>query len=326
MHTRSFLCAALFGLLVAPVLSAAAATFPEKPIKLVTPFPQGGLTGNVAFAIANKMSVFLGQPVVLETRQGAAGSIAASFVAKSPKDGYTLLFGTSSMLGIAKYMYKDLPYDPANDFAPLAILGNVTVGIFASQKSGINSLDDLYAKAKAAPGQINYGSIGVGSVSHLAAELFKSRTKLDIVHVPYAGAAPQMTDLIGGEIQLAFNGIASGINYTKDGRMKLIAVAAKSRSKNYPSIPALGETISGYEAPAWLGIVAPKGTPQPILDRLEAAVQQVLADPEIKAFMDSQGVDLEPMNAKAFGEKMRREMTLWEEAVKASGASPSVAK
>lgn len=290
------------------------------------PFPQGGLTGNVAFAIANKMSVSLGQPVVLEPRQGAAGSIAASFVAKSPKDGYTLLFGTSSMLGIAKYMYKDLPYDPANDFAPIAILGNVTVGIFASRKSGINSLDDLYAKAKANPGQINYGSIGVGSVSHLAAELLKSRTKLDIVHVPYAGAAPQMTDLIGGEIQLAFNGIASGINYTKDGRMKLIAVAARSRSKNYPSIPALGETIPDYEAPAWLGIVVPKGTPQPVLDRLEAAVQQALADPEIKILMDSQGVDLEPMSAIAFGEKMRREMTLWEEAVKASGAHPSVAK
>ena len=217
MNKRLVLCATLLGLLLAPVLSATAATFPERPIKLVTPFPQGGLTGNVAFAIANKMSVSLGQPVVLEPKQGAAGSIAATFVAKSPKDGYTLLFGTSSMLGIAKYMYKDLPYDPANDFSPIAILGNVTVGIFASQKSGINSLNDLFTKAKASPGQINYGSIGVGSVSHLAAELLKSRTKLDIVHVPYAGAAPQMSDLIGGEIQLAFNGIASGINYTKDG-------------------------------------------------------------------------------------------------------------
>ncbi|RZJ04569.1 MAG: tripartite tricarboxylate transporter substrate binding protein, partial [Haliea sp.] len=293
---HTFSAAVLLGLALAAGSHAHAAAFPDKPIKLVTPFPPGGLVGTIAHAVATRMSVSLGQPVVLEPRPGAAGSIAAGMVARAPKDGYTLLFGTSSMLGIARYMYKDLPYDPVNDFAPVAILGNVTVGVFASQKSGIDSLEDLYAKVRAAPGKVNYGSIGVGSVSHLAAELFKSRAKVDIVHVPYAGTVPQMMDLIGGETQLGFNGIASGINYAKDGRMKLIAVAAKTRSKAYPSVPALGESLPGYEAPAWLGIVAPRGTPQPVLDRLEAAAQETLADKDIRAMLDGQGVDPEPMS------------------------------
>ena len=326
MKKRLFLHTSLFGILCTVVLSTTAASFPDKPIKLVTPFPPGGLVATIAHAVAAKMSVSLGQPVVLDARPGAAGSIAAGLVAKATKDGYTLLFGTSSMLGIAKYMYKDLPYDPVNDFAPVAILGNVTVGVFASQKSGIESLEDLYAKARSKPGEINFGSIGVGSVSHLSAELFKVRAKLDIVHVPYAGTVPQMMDLIGGQTQLAFNGIASGMNYVKDGRMKLIAVAAKGRSKAYPTVPALGEFIPGYEAPAWLAIVAPKGTPQGVLDRLEAAVQEALADREIKALLENQGIEPEPMSARAFGDKMAREMPLWEEAVKASGAQPGTAR
>ena len=148
--------------------SALAAGFPDKPIKLVMPFPPGGVTSTVAYAVATRMAVNLGQPVVLDAKPGAAGTIAASFVAKAPKDGYTLLFGTSAMLGIAKYMYKDLSYDPIGDFSPVGIVGNVTVGVFASQKGGIETLDDLLAKARAKPGGINFGSPGVGSVSHLA--------------------------------------------------------------------------------------------------------------------------------------------------------------
>lgn len=326
MKKRAFIHLTLASLLATAVLPALAAGFPDKPIKLVMPFPPGGVVSTVAYAVATKMAANLGQPVVLDAKPGAAGTIAATFVAKAPKDGYTLLFGTSAMLGIAKYMYKDLAYDPISDFSPVGIVGNVTVGVFASQKGGVESLDDLLAKAKAKPGSINFGSPGVGSVSHLAGELFKSRAKLDLVHVPYAGNVPQMTDLVGGQTQIGFTGVGSGITFTKDGRTKLIAVATKTRSKAYPAVAALGEVIPGYDAPAWLGIVAPKGTPQDVLDRLELALQEALAEREVKALFEVQGIDPEPMSARAYGDKMRSEMALWEEAVKASGAQPTTAR
>ena len=326
MQKRSFLSLALCGVLGLAAVPAIGAGFPDKPIKLVTPFPPGGTVGNIAFAVSNKMGAILGQPVLLDAKPGAAGTIAANVAAKAPKDGYTLLFATSSMLGIAKYMYHDLAYDPVADFAPVGIVGNVTVGIFAGQKGGIDSLDDLVARAKAKPGEINFGSPGVGSVSHLAAELFKVRSKLNIVHVPYAAATPQMTDLVGGQTQLAFGGVSSGMPYTKDGRAKLIAVAARSRTKAHPQVPALGEMFPGYDAPAWLGIVAPKGTSQDVLERLEAAFQEALADKDVRTILDSQGLEADPMNARAFGDKIRREMALWEEAVKASGMQPTTAK
>ena len=326
MKKRAFIHLTLGSLLATAALPALAAGFPDKPIKLVMPFPPGGVVSTVAYAVATKMAANLGQPVVLDAKPGAAGTIAATFVAKAPKDGYTLLFGTSAMLGIAKYMYKDLAYDPITDFSPVGIVGNVTVGIFASQKGGVESLDDLLAKAKAKPGSINFGSPGVGSVSHLAGELFKSRARLDLVHVPYAGNVPQMTDLVGGQTQIGFTGVGSGITFTKDGRTKLIAVATKTRSRAYPAVAALGEVIPGYDAPAWLGIVAPKGTPQDVLDRLELALQEALADREVKALFEVQGIDPEPMSARAYGDKMRSEMALWEEAVKASGAQPTTAR
>ena len=278
---------------------------------------------NIAYIMSQKMGAILGQPIVMETRAGAGGTIATSVVAKAPKDGYTLLFGTSSMLGIAKFMNRDLPYDPVTDFAPVVYLGNVTVGIFTSQKSGIDSLDSLISTARAKPGKLNFSSPGVGSVSHLAGELFKSRAKLDITHVPYQGLVAQMTDLIGGQTEMAVGGMVSGLPFVRDGRVKLVAVASRTRSRIVPDVPALGEILPGYDAPAWLGIVAPSGTPKDVLDRLESAAQEAINDPETRKMLDAQGVDLEVISARAFGEKIRRDMPLWEEAVKAAGGPVS---
>ena len=278
---------------------------------------------NIAYIMSQKMGAILGQPIVMETRAGAGGTIATSVVAKAPKDGYTLLFGTSSMLGIAKFMNRDLPYDPVTDFAPVVYLGNVTVGIFTSQKSGIDSLDSLISTARAKPGKLNFSSPGVGSVSHLAGELFKSRAKLDITHVPYQGLVAQMTDLIGGQTEMAVGGMVSGLPFVRDGRVKLVAVASRTRSRIVPDVPALGEILPGYDAPAWLGIVAPSGTPKDVLDRLESAAQEAINDPETRKMLDAQGVDLEVISAWAFGEKIRRDMPLWEEAVKAAGGPVS---
>ncbi len=309
-------------LLLAGVAARAAAEFPERPIKLVVPFPPGGLVDIVARTVGTGVTARLGQPVVIENKPGAAGTIAADQVARAPNDGYTLLFGTSASLGIAKYVYKDLPYDPVADFAPVSVLGNVTVGVFASNPSGITDAADAVAKAKA--GKASYSSPGVGSVSHLAGELFRSRAGIEMLHVPYNGNTPQMTDLVRGETQLAFTGLGSGLKFAQNGSVRLIAVAARTRSRSQPKVPALGELLPGYDAPAWIGIVAPKGTAPQVIARLESAVQEALGDPAVTTLFEAQGIDPESNGgARAFADKIRREMSLWEEAVKAAGAQPS---
>ena len=303
---------------LAAMCNGAQAAFPDTPIKLVTPFPPGGQVPTMAYMLAMRMGTALGQPVVLEPRPGAGGTIAASAVAKAPKDGYTLLFATSGMLGIAKYQQKDLAYDPVADFAPIAHLGVVAVGVFASNQAGIATPEQLLAAARANPGKINFSSPGIGSVSHLAGELLKARARVDMVHVPYQGFTAQVTDLIGGRTELAFAGMASGLPQVREGRFKLVAIAGKSRSKMTPEVPALGELLPGYDAPAWLGIVAPAGTPPDVLSRLEAAAQESLKDPALLKGLEEQGLDLEVIAGRGFGDKIRRELPLWEEAVKAS--------
>lgn len=321
MRKRTLLKAAAGGLLAASLLPAYAA-WPERPIRLITPFPPGGQVDTIARAIGQKVSAALGQPVVLEARPGAAGSIAATAAARAPKDGYTLLFATSAMLGVAKYTNKELAYDPVADFTPVSYVGNVTVGLFASNQSGITTLQQLLSTAKANPGKLNFGSPGVGSASHLAGEMFAQRAGIKLVHVPYPSNVLQMQDLVGGRTELSFSGMASGAPFAKDGRTKFIAVAAKSRSALYPDIPALGEVLPGYDAPAWLGIVAPAGTPQEAVDKLHSAIQAALADKELKPLFDAQGLDMDPMSARAFGDKIKREMAMWEEAVRAAGMQP----
>lgn len=311
----------LGGALLSMAALAHAGPYPERPVKLIVPFPPGGLVGNVAMALSKKMGEQLGQPVVVENRPGAAGTIAASAVAKAANDGYTILLGTSATHGIAKYIYADLPYDPIADFAPIGVIGDVTVGVFASPASGIDNVQALLAAARARPGEVDYGSPGVGSVSHLAAELFKSRAEIDVVHIPYAGTVPQMTDLVGGQTDIGFTGLGSGLTYVTDGRVKLLALAAAARSPNHPEVPALGELIEGYDAPAWLALFAPRGTAPEVLRKLEEALRTALTDSEIQTLLQTQGIDSKPMSASEFGAKMQREMPLWKEAVGAAGAT-----
>lgn len=305
-------------LLLGAALSPAAAQFPDRPVKLVVPFPPGGLVDSVARAVGEQMSSRLGQPVVIENKPGAAGTIAADSVARAPKDGYTLLFGTSANLGIVKYAQKGVSYDPVKDFTPVSVLGSVTVGVFASKVSGIESPEDAVAQAR--EGKLSYGSPGVGSVSHLAGELFRLRAGVDILHVPYSGTVPQMTDLTRGETQLGFTGLGSGMRFVQNGGVTLIAVASGTRSRLHPDVPALGELLPGYEAPAWLGIVAPAGTPAATIERLEASVQEALHVDSVAAMFETQGIDVEHgVGSKAFAERIEREMKLWEEAVAAAG-------
>lgn len=308
--------------------SVLAQDYPTRPVKLVNPFAPGGTIDVVARVMADKMGKYLGQSVVIEYKPGAAGTVAAGVVAKGPKDGYTIYFGTSATLGFSKLLNKDLPYDPIADFTPVATVGSVPVGVFVDAGLGINTLQELIAAAKAKPGSIAFGSTGVGGVSHLAGEMLKARAGIDMLHVPYAGAAARYwSDITGGRIQVVFAGVTGGLPLAKEGRVKLLATATRQRSKLLPDVPAVGEVIPGYDAPAWFGLVVAKGTPQPIVAKLEAAALAALAEPSTRPMFESAGVDMDPvLDAQAFAAKMPRDIEMWKGVLAGSGLLKGVEK
>lgn len=297
------------------------AEYPDRPIKLVSPFPAGaGAVDLAARVIAKGIEEKLNSTVVVTYQPGAAGNIAAGSVVKAPKDGYTLLFGTAAMLGYAKILNKDLPYDPFADFTPLALIGSVPVGLFVNAKSDIKSLPDLIAAAKAKPGAITFSSPGIGSVTHVAMEILMARTGIKLSHVPYGAQASYWTDLAGGDtIQAVAGGITGGLPLVKSGRIRLIATLTQQRTPFTPDTPAAGEAVPGYDAPAWLGLAVTSGTPEAIVAKLEAATQQVLQDPELKTVLGRSGIYVEPATRQEFTARLAREKPVWEATLRNAG-------
>ena len=311
MKRQSFLFAAALSLGLAA--GPAAAEFPDKPLRIISPFaPSAGTIEVINRAIVDRMSSRLGQPIIIDYKPGAAGVIAARFAAQAPADGYTMYFGTSATLGFSRYLQKDLGYDPLKNFSGIGMLGQVPVAVYAAPDIGVSTVEDLVKLAKAKPGALAFGSPGIGSVSQLAGEVLKARAGIDLLHVPYQGNDAQMLDLATGRIQLAFAGITGGLSLAKEGKIKLVATATRERSKLFPDVPALGEVVSDYDAPAWLGLVVPKGTPQAAIDRLDAALAGALSDDFTKGEFVRAGVEMIPLGAKAFDRKMEVDMALWE--------------
>lgn len=311
------LCAGAALLALATPVSA---DYPDHPVKLVNPYAAGAGAMDVAARVmAEKMTARLGAPVVVVNQPGAAGTVAAAAAARGPKDGYTILFGASSALGFTKLLNRDLPYDPLRDFAPVAMLGSVPVGIFVSAASDIRTLQDLIAAAKTQPGLLNFGTPGVGSVTHVAVEMLMDRAGIQMKHVPYGGTLNYWNDLVGGQLQLVSGGITGGLPLVKDGRLRLIATATATRSQTVPDVPAIGEIIPGYDAPAWLGLVVAQGTPEPVLARLENAALEAFSDPNTKLVLGRAGIEVTPLGRKAFGAKMASDLALWEVTLKNTG-------
>lgn len=307
---------------VAAPLAAQAQAYPTKPITIVVPFSAGGTTDILARVVGEALKNELGQPVVIDNRAGAGGNIGAALAAKANADGHTLFMGTVGTHAINQSLYKKLPYDPIKDFAPLTRVAMVPNLLVAHPSKPYNSVKELVAYAKANPGKVNFGSSGSGSSIHLSGELFNTLAKVDMIHVPYKGSAPAVTDLLGGQIDIMFDNMPSAIQHVRAGKLKPLAVTTAKRSPQLPDVPTVAEAgVPGYEATSWFGMFAPAATPAPVVAKLNAALVKVLADANVKKKIAEQGGEPHGEKPEQFAEFIRNETAKWSQVVKASGAS-----
>ena len=298
-------------LLLAAPLSMAHA-WPARPIRLVVPFPPGGLIDNMARLVGNRLVQELGQPVVIDNKPGAGGNVGAAEVARAPADGYTLLMA-SPALTISPAIYKNLPYQPSQ-LAPVALLGRVPNVLLVNPASGIGKVQDLVGRAKAKPGQLNYASNGNGTSLHLSAELFKRRSETFITHVPYRGAAAAITALLSGEVDMMFDNLPSAIGQIQAGKLRALAVTTAQRSTALPDVPTLAEAgMEGFNVSAWFGVAAPAGLPAPVATRLADALQKVVQQPEVAAAMQRQGADPAFMDAASAAAALNADAAQWKQ-------------
>ncbi|UBM08618.1 Bug family tripartite tricarboxylate transporter substrate binding protein [Cupriavidus metallidurans] len=315
------LAGAAIAMAVVPTGSAFAADhWPSKPITLVVPFASGGTTDIIGRAVGQRLGEALGQPVVVDNRPGAGGTIGGALVARANPDGYTFLLATVAHT-MAPGIYKTLPYDFQKDLEPIGMVALTPNVVLVNTSIPARNVQELIAYIKANPGKVNYGSAGIGSTEHLSGELFRSATGTDISHVPYKGGAPMMTDLIAGQIQMAIETSPSANPHVKSGKVKALAVTSAKRSPAYPGVPTVAESgVPGYEVTTWYALMAPRGTPEPIRQRMSAELAKVLKQSDVQKRFDDQGVtagDMTPPQLAAF---IKTETTKWTKVAKDSGA------
>ena len=320
---------ALTAALLACGLSAAAqTTWPTKPVRIVVPFAAGGTTDILARAMAPELSKALGQPFIVDNRAGAGGNVGTEIVARSPADGYTLLMGTVGTHGINRALYPRLPFDPIQDFVPISMVAAVPnvmeMNADKAKQLGIDSVASFINKAKANPGQFNMASSGSGTSIHLAGELFKRMTGVQMTHVPYKGSAPALLDMVAGNADVMFDNLPSSMQQIKAGKLKALAVTSSQRSAALPDVPTVeeagGPALKGFEASSWFGLLAPKGTDAAIVQRVQQEVARALASAEMKEKMLAQGAIPSGNTPAEFAQHIAREHEKWAQVVKDSGA------
>ncbi len=310
-----------FMLTIAIVLTAGAQTWPTKPVRFVVPFPAGGSTDVVARILAEHLRQGLGQTFVIDNRAGAGGTVGSDVVAKAAPDGYTMLIGTSSTHAIAAGLYgAKLPYDQVRDFAPVTLLGSATILLVVHPSVAAKTVPELIALAKAKPGALNFASSGNGGVSHLTGEYFKSLAGIEMQHVPYKGDTPMITDLVAGRVSLAFGTAVAFLPYVQKGTLQALAVTNAKPSPVAPSLPTVAQTLPGFEALQWFGILMPAGTPPEIVAKLNTEIVKVLHLPEVRERFQSMGLEIVGNTPEQFAAFMRAEIARWSEVVKVSGA------
>ncbi len=312
--------AAVAGLFISGV--AGAQQYPTKPIRLMVPFAPGGANDVVARIVAVRLSEALGHPVVVDNRGGAGGTIGADIVAKAPPDGHTLLIASMG-LAVNAVLYPKLPYDTLKDLAPVTMVGEQPNIVVVHPSVAAKSMTELIALARAQPGQISYGSGGIGSTSHLVTVLFLQKAKLDMLHIPYKGLGPAMTDLLGGQVQMLMSNVSTALPHVKAGKLRLLAVTTAKRFYMFPDTPTVIESgVPGYESSGWYGMLVTGGTPKPILAKLHDVTVAILHSPALKEQFGNQGLEPVPTTPEAFGKILRTDIEKWAKVIKASGAKP----
>jgi tripartite-type tricarboxylate transporter receptor subunit TctC len=297
---------------------AAAQEYPTRPIKWVVSFAAGGPNDVVARIIGQFLAERLGQPVIIENKPGAGGNLGLGSVLASPPDGYTIAF-VAPNYAINATLYTKLPYNFVKDSAPVAGTMRLTNVMVVNPAVPARTVAEFITHAKANPGKVNFASGGVGTTIHMAGELFKAMTKVDIVHVPYRGAAPALTDLLTGQVQAMFDNLPNSIEHIRTGKLRALAVTVEQRWPALPEVPTVGETVPGYETSLWYGIVAPKGTPPEIVNKLNAAITAVLADPKLVARLADLGGVPMPMTPAELGKLVADDVDKWAKVIKATG-------
>lgn len=324
-RTLALLLSITCGPLAAASVQASDA-YPARPIRLVVPFPAGGTTDIMARAVSAELSKLPGWNVVVDNKPGAGGNIGSDIVAKSAPDGYTLLMGTVGTHGINQSLYGKLPFDPIKDFAPITLVAAVpnvlVVNPAFAQQNKINSVNDLIAYARANPGKLNMASSGNGTSIHLAGELFKTQTKTFMVHFPYRGSGPALTDMTGGTMQVMFDNLPSSMQLIKSGKLKALAVTSAKPSPALPGVPTVAQAanLPTFEASSWFGLLAPAGTPPDIIHRIQQEVAKSLNTPAVRERLMAQGADPSGNTPEQFAALIRSETTKWAKVVKDSGA------
>lgn len=299
-----------------------AAAYPNKPVKLIVPFPAGGGGDTLARLVMLRAAKELGQPIVVENLGGAGGNVGSASAARAPADGYTLLYGTNGTHAINHAIYKSTGFDPVRDFEPVSQLTRIAAMVVVRPTLPVNSMAELTRLLKSSPGKYTFGSAGNGTTSHLAAEIYKSRAGLAVVHIPYRGGAQAMTDLIGGQVDMMIEVMPNAAPQAKGDRVKPLAVTTARRVAGWPDVPTIAESgLTGFDVSAWDAIFVPAGTPRPIVNRLNEAIGKALADPELRSQLQSRGAEVAPGTPEELARHIASSISLWGDAVKRSGAA-----
>jgi tripartite-type tricarboxylate transporter receptor subunit TctC len=311
--------AMLIGAAMLPMATPAAAqapTYPDKPIRIVVPFPVGGVADTFGREIGRKLTEAWGQPVVIDNRTGAGGNIGADTVAKSAPDGYTLVIGNIGTHAVNVSLLPVMPFDPIKDFTPIVHVLDAEGLLVVNPSIKATTVPELIALARAQPGTLSYGSAGVGTTSHLAGELFKSMTKVDIVHVPYKGNVPAITDLLGGQTSMIFATMPTVLPHVRAGKLRPLAVLGTARSPALPDVPTVAESVPGFEVSNWIGLFGPAGMLPAIVARVNVEVQKIMRSPEIQKRLETEGAKFIPMTPDQFATFQKAEITKWAKTIK----------
>jgi len=309
--------------LLTAALPVLAQTYPTRPIRFIVPYTPGGLGDSFARAVGEELAKRLGQPVVIDNRPGASQAIGAEATAKAPPDGHTLFMGTQSGLVINTIARKQLPYDPVRDLAPVTMLFTTPLYLVVHPSVPAHSVKELIALARAKPGKLTFASIGSGSSQHLAGEMLRARAKVDIVHVPYKGSSPAMTDLLGGQVDMMFEGGVSSLPHVRSGKLRALATTGRRRADAMPELPTMVEAgVADFEFTVWFALVAPAATPRPIVERLNREVGEVLRTRALKEKFAPAGIDIAPSTPEELGERIRADFPYYGKLMRDAGIQP----